>query len=71
MKEVEFLLDNTAEDNSEMEAAVNSAAWIKCPFCRISFKISSGEHWNGEKHLSCGQKIKIVVSAGSFYDVGY
>ncbi|HYP50568.1 MAG TPA: hypothetical protein VEQ34_06470 [Pyrinomonadaceae bacterium] len=63
MKEIEYLLDKTAEDNPEMESAVNSAGWIKCPFCQISFKISSQEHWDGEKHISCGQKIKLVENA--------
>ena len=47
-------------ENPEVEAIVNSADWVKCPNCNISFKITSAVSWNGKMHLSCQQKIRLI-----------
>jgi hypothetical protein len=47
-------------ENSEMEASVNSFEWIKCPNCGISFKITNLQSWDGKIHIACEQKIKLV-----------
>jgi hypothetical protein len=46
--------------NEEMTAIPNSFGWVKCPNCNISFKVSSVASWKDRRHLSCGQKIKII-----------
>lgn len=58
--EMEYSLDRLAEDESEITVTANSLDWVKYPFCDIQFKITSSESWDGKKHLSCGQKIKLA-----------
>lgn len=47
-------------DNPEMGAKANQFGWVKCPNCHISFKITSSSSWDGERHKSCEQKIRLT-----------
>ncbi len=39
-----------------------SSGWIACPFCQMHFMLSDARRWEGETHITCGQKIIIKVS---------
>jgi hypothetical protein len=36
-----------------------SDGWVSCPGCRRRFKLSDTKRWNGERHMSCGQRLVI------------
>lgn len=40
-----------------MNAEIVNGHWLACPRCEEKFSITSNGHWDGEKHLSCGQLI--------------
>ena len=34
---------------------------VRCPHCEKSFHISSARSWDGERHLSCGMHLQLIV----------
>ena len=40
----------------------NNAGWVKCPFCKRSFKTYDNNAWTGLRHKYCGQKLNILDS---------
>ena len=40
-----------------MIARASDNDWVACPRCGIKFNFKSINHWDEEKHLSCGQLI--------------
>lgn len=41
----------------KIAAKVFNNEWIPCPRCNKKFNLKSASHWDGEKHLTCGQLI--------------
>ncbi len=37
-----------------------TAGWIECPSCGARFSLRDAARWNGDRHLTCGQKIVIA-----------
>lgn len=44
----------------EIEAVAHENRWITCPNCNIRFKLTNKYSWTGKRHMTCGQKIKVV-----------
>lgn len=39
-----------------------SSDWVSCPFCDKRFKLYDARRWDGEMHVTCGQRIIINVA---------
>jgi hypothetical protein len=42
-----------------VEVAPLATGWLECPRCSRRFSPQSDRNWDGEKHLGCGQVIRI------------
>jgi uncharacterized Zn-finger protein len=48
-------------DNDRPEAIVSCYLrdWVRCPNCGKRFTLANPSSWNGERHVTCGQRLKI------------
>jgi len=61
----QFVFPNVVEEGtgrfrkSDLPAVVVEASsdWVECPFCDWRFRVSDDRRWDGERHLTCGQRI--------------
>ncbi len=51
----------TGQNNrSAMEASVRPEGGVLCPFCGLIFQITDSHRWDGERHMTCHQRITLV-----------
>lgn len=48
-----------ALDHHEMTAVVRPDRFVVCPFCGKAFSLDDSARWSGERHLTCGQRIRL------------
>ncbi|WP_035613607.1 hypothetical protein [Haloferula sp. BvORR071] len=53
-------MERLTEEGVVMDAVVNEHGWVKCPHCGRRFSIHHDMSWGGERHLSCGVRLRII-----------
>jgi hypothetical protein len=55
-------LVEVVDQKTNVEVTPNAMGWIKCPNCGYSFSSKDKKAFEGQKHKSCGQRLKIVAA---------
>jgi hypothetical protein len=48
-----------SDDKPEVAAEADPHGWLTCPTCGWRFAIRDSSAWTGQRHLQCGQRIRI------------
>jgi hypothetical protein len=57
LHEHRFLKPDKCAGRKPVEVDTFMPGWIKCPGCQRKFALKDTHVWDGQRHLSCGQKI--------------